>query len=385
MKKISISVLCLLTLGACNSKQTSKTTIDTTQTPSVKKGNMNIEAIKKQIALQKGMETNSVPDNRVHFLDEKDIELSLSVIDEGLAQAGYKKPDKADFEKKIKEIYNCENNEGANWKGTSLDPIITPASWRSGADFIKYYSDNYGETERKDYRMVAFADHNFIFDLDFLRNLIELEPDGKYKITIPQNIIARNRYLFNDNKDDLSFLVNKDKDFLKTLVAVFGYDKEPEINGAVLSEYNTGTNDDENIGQVVFDNYIKPGRLTVRKGLLKYIYDHTTESNNNMAKGLSNFVFKFSDLGNYSKISFEDKCKMLAYAGTLEQQLRDKYLAKNPSKWDPNALLTNFKIQWPAFIDQIKKDNYYNDPEIKKSIATAEDEAAFVTRKPDPE
>jgi hypothetical protein len=95
------------------------------------------------------MENNDVPHSQVHFLDQKDIELSLSVINEGLKQAGYEVPDKADFGNKTNEIFNCENKDNAGWKGTSLDPIITADSWKSEPDFIEYYSRYYGETERK--------------------------------------------------------------------------------------------------------------------------------------------------------------------------------------------------------------------------------------------
>ncbi len=385
MKHLFIFLSFLSLLASCNSKQTATNNGAKSDSSQQKKGNLNIEAIKKQIALQIGMENNDVSENQVHFLDQKDIELSLSVIEEGLIKTGYKTPAKEEFEKKIKKIYNCENSDNAEWKGTSLGSNMTPESWLTGPKFINYYSDRYGQTERKDYRMVAFGKYNFIFDLVFLRNLVNIQPNGQYKITLPQNIIARNGYFFNGNKADLDYLIHKDKFFLQSLVDAFGYDKEPEINGVALSDYNTGTKEDESIGTIVFADYGEHGKLKIRKGLLKYIYDHTNENNNNMAKGLSNFVFKYSDLNNYSKISFEDKCEMLGYAGTLEQQLRDKYLGKGSAIWNPNALLTNFKIQWPKFIDEIKKQNYYNDPDIKKAVAAAEDEAVFVLRKPDSE
>lgn len=385
IKSLSFFLLPLILLSACDSRRTPAGAADSTHAPQVTKSNIDLAAVRQQIVLQKGMENNDVPDNQVHFLDQKDIELSLSVIGEGLAQAGYQKPGKADFEQKIKEIYNCENNDGARWKGTSLDQDLTPASWKPGAKFIDYYSDNYGETERKDYRMVAFGNYNFIFDLDFLRNLITIPVDGKYKITLPQNIIARNRYFFDHNKADLAYLVNNDKDFLTTLVAVFGYDQVPEINGVALSTYNTGTADDEGIGTMVFANFNTPDHLAIRKGLLKYIEDHTDENNNNLYEGLENFILGFGDPKIFTQTSFKNKCKMLAYAGTLGQKLHNKYADENPPKWAINSILTNFKVQWPRFIDEIKKENYYGDADIKNVIAKAEVEAVAVMAHPDPE
>lgn len=383
MKKLPISLFCLLALGACNAKQSAHENADTIKIAHANKGALDIETIKKQIALQNGMENNDVPENQVHFLDQKDIELSLAVIKEGLAEAGYKTPDKADFESKIEALYHCNNKNNADWKGTSLGTYMTPDSWLAVSKFIDYYSDHYGDAEMDSYRMVAFGKYNFLFDLDFLKNLITIKPDGQYKITLPRNIIARNRYFFNGNKADLDYLVKNDKDFLGVLVEVFGYDEVPEMNGAALSTYNTGTKNNEDIGMAVFHHFTKPGELVVRKRLLQYIYEHTTANNNNMAKGLSNFAFQYHDLDRFKEVDFGNICKIVAYSGTLEEQLREKYMGRGTAIWNPYSLLTNFKLQYPNFIDEIKKENYYDDSEIKKAIAAAENAAQAALIKPD--
>jgi hypothetical protein len=176
--------------------------------------------------------------------------------------------------------------------------------------------------------------------------------------------------------------VKKDKEFLVSPLYVFGYDKNQEINGAALSEYNTGTAKDQKIGDIVFGSYNMPDKLTIRKGLLTYINDHTTANNLNMILWLYDFIIDFGDPKKCPTTSFESK--MLAYAGTLEYNLHRKYDIA-PSKWPNNPLLANFKIQWPKFIDELKKKDYYNDPIIKKAVAAAEDEAQQLLTKPDPE
>ncbi|MGY0035813.1 hypothetical protein [Pedobacter sp. NJ-S-72] len=383
MKIIPLIIISLLTLEACKSNQKTDNNIsDTTKTIIKKKGNMDIEAIKKQIGLQKGLETNNVPNNEVHFLDGKDIELSLAVISEGLSNAGYSKPEKAQFERKIKEIFNCENSDNKLWKGIRLLTPVVPNSWMAPENFINYYGDNYGEAERNEYYLIAFNDHNFIFDINFLRDLIKISPNGEYKITLPKYLISRNNYLFNGSKTDLDFLLKNDANFVKSLVYVFGYDKDPAINSFVLNEYNTGTANDQKVGDVIFSDYDKPGKLKIRKGLLQYINEYTTQTENKIYTGLENYILGIDELTN---VSFEDRCKMVAYAGTLGQRLHEKYYAKNPTKWAINSLLTNFKIQFPKYIDEIKKKDYYGDPEIKRAVATAEDEALQATTHADPQ
>lgn len=381
MKLTTILVTGLLFMAACHSEQKDS---KESQTLTKAQTKMDIEAIKKQLILQQGMDTLNHPGIKDYYLQAVDVDLSVQVINEGLLNAGYVTPERAAFDQQINELYKFENTDHKDWKGLTFNMEDMVESWKTGADFIKSYADN-AETENDYYHMVAFGKYNFVFEITPLRKLISIGQNGDYKITLPPYLLERNNYLFHQSKSAKDYMVQHDKDFVTALVARFGYDREPDFNAVALAPYHTGTKEDEGIANIVFGHLQGPGAVQVRKGILSYIGSHTDQNDNKMYAALESFVFGVHDEDKFPEVSFSDKCKMLAYVGTLGEKLQHKYMEKNPNKWPVQTLLTNFKIHYPKFIDEIKKQNYFNEPEIKAAVISAEEEAYKASLHADPE
>jgi len=381
MKLTTVLITGLLFMGACHSEQK-----DSKEGQALTKSQpkMDIEAIKKQLILQQGMDTLDHPGIKDYYLQAIDIDLSIQVINEGLSNAGYVAPERAAFDQHIKELYHFENKDQKNWKGLTFNMEDMVESWKSGPDFIKSYAEN-SETENDYYHMVAFGQYNFVFEITPLRKLISIGQNGDYKITLPPYLLERNNYLFHQSKSAKDYMIQHDKAFVTALVVRFGYDHEPEFNAVALAPYHTGTKEDEGIASVVFHNLQGPGAVQVRKGILSYIGNHTDQNDNKMYAALERFVFGVHDEGKFPEVSFGDKCKMLAYTGALGEKLQNKYMEKNPNIWSVHTLLTDFKIHYPKFIEEIKKQNYFNEPDIKVAVTSAEEEAHSASLHADPE
>ncbi|MDR3285870.1 MAG: hypothetical protein LBT27_00330 [Prevotellaceae bacterium] len=81
----------------------------------------------------------------------------------------------------------------------------------------------------------------FVKDYNFITVSLPLGKlfDNKDDMLLPvqkefSTIFHRNKYLFNESRTSLTWLLINDHEFLTILVKIFGYDKEPLINKAIL-------------------------------------------------------------------------------------------------------------------------------------------------------
>ncbi|MFS4431068.1 hypothetical protein [Chryseobacterium sp. S90] len=331
----------------------------------------------------------------------KDIEATESIIAKELEDNGYKKPDAEEFIKKINTIFKrvidpkseskylhinfedkCSKDLKLYKNSNSID--VNPYStyiFKNGL----FISDLYSIPEVLDYtksselsRFESDAENNNrIKDVKifYWKDMTGLKEQRKTNV---QRIIARNMYLFNDNKTYIIWLVTHDKNFIKLLVKNFGYDREPKFNEMLINEY-IQLKDQYKIGELIFAKNCNK-ELEIRNGILQSLADsYQRSSNPKDLFGLMEFCSKLLETDEYDNYSEKEKIKMVAYlANTYDFLFKKNH--RNQEGWDPrwNILGAYFeddsrsKIKWSQLKEEMQKNNYYNLSNLKEVMAYAE-------------
>jgi len=331
----------------------------------------------------------------------KDIEATEFIIAKELEDNGYKKPGAEEFIKKINTIFKrvidpkseskylqinfedkCSKDLKLYKNSNSID--VNPYStyiFKNGL----FISDLYSIPEVLDYtksselsRFESDAENNNrIKDVKifYWKDMTGLKEQRKTNI---QRIIARNMYLFNDNKTYIIWLVTHDKNFIKLLVKNFGYDREPKFNEVLINEY-IQSKDQYKIGELIFAKNCNK-ELEVRDGILQSLADsYQRSSNPKDLFGLMEFCSKLLETDEYDNYSEKEKIKMVGYlANTYDFLFKKNH--RNQDGWDPrwNILGAYFeddsrsKIKWSQLKEEMQKNNYYNLSNLKEAMTYAE-------------
>ncbi|MGN7988889.1 hypothetical protein ACTJKC_16180 [Pedobacter sp. 22226] len=200
-----------------------------------------------------------------------------------------------------------------------------------------------------------------------------------------QTFIHRNKYIFNNDKASLAWLLNNDKIFLKTLALNFGYDKDPKINKMVLSSIvKEHINSTEFIGQFFFIKDCN-NKLQIRKNLLKYVEENTSATDNRFIYALGYYMLsiysedldKIFDEDPSKKFTDVEKAEIVANIANIENPAIEKYKSLESSDvWNKaGSSLYNISVSHPEVIKIIEQHNYFGLPKMKEIIAKLQEEA----------
>jgi hypothetical protein len=182
---------------------------------------------------------------------EKDLLASLKRISDILKSHGYKNIPIKEFNEKIKKVFGriIDNNSSSKFLSVDFfekcnkDLVFSRLNIYQNTFIIKndcFITDLYAIPELIDYKK-EYPDLKHVEDQKIYRN----EPDLGQQIEIPhwkdisdleqerknniQTLVARNMYLFNDNRDYFKWLLLNDEDFMEKLVTTFGYYDDKEL------------------------------------------------------------------------------------------------------------------------------------------------------------
>ena len=337
-----------------------------------------------------------------------DLDALVEVENNILIQKGYKTPNDEEFMKRVETIFKRKIDNSSSTEYLRLD---VNNKCNKELQYNPYTADNqdlYISKKNKFitnfYPIPVVVDYLKLFPE--LQNLekdpIEVESDGEnLKVTrwkdIPdlsqvryQNELAltsRNKYLFNDSKADLVWLLANDKEFLKKLVIVFGYDKEDKINKLVVDDlYRSYTKPNQlwyaaKIGEVFFTKDCQ-NKLQVQEGLLSYVSQSTTKDDDKLIYALTtylDYLFK-EDQNNIfnespsKKFTLDEKAKIIAYVANIESPLFYKYKPLNSaSAWhNAGTSLYNITNAHPEILKIIEQNNYYGLQPLKGVLESVE-------------
>ncbi|WP_139348566.1 hypothetical protein [Chryseobacterium sp. JV274] len=388
IKKVII-FLAILTLNELYSQNTS-----------LNMKNSFLSVLKSQLSAGASGEKNET-DYPTYEFTLRDLEATESIIAKELDDSGYKKPGTEESIIKINTIFKriidpkseskylhvnfedkCSKDLKLYKNSNSIDVNpYTTYIFKKGL----FISDLYSIPEIMDYtknsKLLQYEknaeNNNHIKNVKiyYWKDVANLKEQRKVNI---QRIIARNMYLFNDNKTYIIWLVTHDKNFIKLLVKNFGYDSEPKFNEMLINEY-IQSKDMYKIGELVFAKNCDK-ELEVRNGILQNIAAvYQKSSNPHDLFGLMEFSSKLLETEEYNNYSEKEKIKMIAYlANTYDFLFKKNH--RHQDGWDPrwNILGAYFeddsrsKIKWTQLKEEMQKNNYYNLPNLKEVISYAE-------------
>ncbi|WP_133147501.1 hypothetical protein [Chryseobacterium aquaticum] len=393
MKNILLLGLFLMT-NKCNSQipnQMSKT--DNTKQDSY------ISILKSQLIAGVSGEKNETDYTTYQFI-VKDIEATETIILEELKNNGYKIPSSEKFNNKIDEIFKriidpkseskylqinfedkCSKNFSLfkNLNSIDVNPYSTYV-FKKGL----FISDFYSIPEILDYTKISdltkieneaeVNNRSAEIKIFYWKDISDLKQSRKKNI---QTIIARNMYLFNDSKAYITWLVQNDQTFIKNIIKVFGYDKEPKFNESVINNLNTkSVNNLEELYNYIVSKTCN-GKLEIRDLFLKSYSDIYNNSKNVqdvlILKYLSSEIISNILKNNYNDA---EKNKILAHIANIYDPLFKKY-HHDGQNWGEMTILADYRDyldreEWEKVKQEYQKNNYYNLPNLKAMIEYAD-------------
>jgi len=385
--KIVFFSITLLILSNCKNKVKQNNSIINKGTQSQTMAIKLIEEIKHHLKDQDRVESDELSFKNPYHLTSRDLELASIVIFEGLKNNGFKPLNDNEFNQRIKEVFGIENKKNPYYKIHARDAYFTLFGRQDDNinHLIKNEFENFAYTEN--YYLLR-KEHLF-FEFEHLNSLIKINEDNTYKITIEPYLIHRNKYLFNNDKASLAWLFNNEKFILSKLLTDYGYDKEQKINKMVLdSVYNENLKFPEFIATLFFVKN-KGCELQIRKGLLRYVEEHTSTKDNRFIYALGDFMYvlyngdskddsyKIFNEDPSKKFTPLEKAEIVANIANIENPAIEKYKSLESSDvWNiPVSSLYNLSVSHPEVIKLIEEHNYFGLPKMKEIIAKLQDEA----------
>ena len=339
MKKTIISIVFSL-LFSCQNK-----TNDNIETNHL----TDIELVKKHLKLQEKIDLSEddTDINNLYHLTEFDMELGGKFVYQGLVQNGYKIPKKEDFDQRIKEIFDSGN--------------CLYSAKRNHDDFVTYFVYDKNFIKNLDEIEYDYTfDHIYVYPkleiitpLPLLGDILTINKD-KINIHLSEQIIHRNKYLFNDDRASFVWLRSNDTWFLESLVKTFGYVEDKALLDFVLKR---NYKDLAELEKIMINcpcggkNRLNTEVFAVVKGWKK--------------KELSDFSFRIQELM-YTLIKKEEQGKSEINFPELTKILSET--AYHMSKTDENSYYNFFPILnlTEKYREEIEKKNFYNNPDLKR-------------------
>jgi hypothetical protein len=370
MKKHVLLLLCFFAFFlSCKDKVNDEKIVNNQKKDSL---NIDVAEIKKIIQLQKNSNYIDYRPDNPYLPTEKDLLILIPFVEQELKKAGYKTLPSNQFESRIKNL--VKDNKTKNYN--SFTTIFFNKLDRTDKTLNEF------EFEFDLNNQFAVKKYNFMTPMLFLEDVIKIKKDNSYSISVPHYIIARNKYLFNDSKSDLDWLLVNDQDFLKSLVNSLGYDKEPRINKLLLEDYykmlsTSKPSKKEKIGAFFFTIDLN-NNFCIRQGLIDYVKNNTTVNDNRLLYALDDYSYAlYGD--NLNKIygsddpakmfNDVDKAHIVAVIASIEVPAIAKYKSENPELWN-NAgwALYDLLVQHPEIEDIIVKHNYFGIKNMKQVL-----------------
>ncbi|SHG88684.1 hypothetical protein [Flavobacterium johnsoniae] len=341
--------------------------------------NIDVTETKNLIKLQKNANYIDYRPDNPYLPTEKDLLAIIPFVEQGLKNAGYKTLSDSEFENRVKDLVKDNKVKKYNaFTTVFVNKLDRTSETLNEHEFDFDLTDN----------QFVVKKYNFMIPMLFLRDVIKINKDNSYSISIPHYIVARNKYLFNDSQADLDWLLVNDQDFLKSLVNSLGYDKEPRINKLLLEDCyemwnNSRPSENYKIGRLLFIKDLN-NNFCIRQGLVDYIRKNTRLDDNRFVYALSYYSFilynkevseKFGNDSPFRMFSDVEKAHIVSIIASIEVPAIAKYKPENPELWNNVvSALYNLLVAHPEIKDIIIKNNYFGIKNMKQVLEDTIDE-----------
>lgn len=338
---------------------------------------------------------------------DSDLAAIVPIIKQKLAGAGYVFPSKEKFNAKIKSIFGrivdtasptkylyinyleldrCKHNlvyfsafsenQGALY-AVKNECFITPLY---PIPAITDYQKEYPKESRLEDEKITIHDYIEGIDVELRKwkDLANLKKDREKYI---QTTIARNRYLFNDDKSQLNWLWINDNQFMQSLVKEFGYSSDKKLLKLVLDEnlyssndkYNNKESNPQELGKALWNQKCDEAAI-INQTALDVMRESITPNNTQYLNILCDYIMylnKESDI----QMAFQAKANILGHllyfcqSIALLSEYRDKAPKSSETGYSGKykyLFMGSFYDIGNKYDDEFKKRNYYNLPHFKE-------------------
>ena len=202
-----------------------------------------------------------------------------------------------------------------------------------------------------------------------------------------QTIVARNMYLFNDNKAQFKWLIINDENFMESLVKTFGYTEDSDLLKWVIERTKFDKNNPQDYGKLFWIKQCD-GNLKIHANTFKMLQKlYTPDIGNDMSNDnrfLLNYIKDYieyfaDDNDKEANVSNEDRVRILANISYYAEQY--KYDKRFGSGYGDNDKIMG-RLRF--FLDNkdveiLKKNNYFNLPKFKEWYDNADYDEYYVT------
>ncbi|TWP29165.1 hypothetical protein ETU08_07705 [Apibacter muscae] len=345
---------------------------------------------------------NSVPlgdEYESHEYSEKDLDATIPIIENILKTQGYKTLTSSEFKEKIKSKFNRIIDEKSEkrylyvdlYDKCSRDIIYTRNPIYNGFFIIKnknFITSLYAIPElidyQKEYPEIAKVENKILIKTDSYwtdnlevphwRDTKNLSSQRRF---IKKLLIARNKYLFNEDQNQFAWLITNDAQFMRSLVTTFGYtedkklykwffDNTPfdeknldEFGELIWTKYCNNSISIHNNFFNVIDNLLSVDKEKYLNYLLKYlqyVLDYDVKNPNALIK----------------QISLAQKCELIGRIISFGEKFRyaENINIEDPYKFMGWTFMMDYK---ELYKKEFERNNYYNLPEFKERYKMAED------------
>ncbi|WP_139348565.1 hypothetical protein [Chryseobacterium sp. JV274] len=335
-------------------------------------------------------------DNPYQYSD-KDLEVTTPILNQLLLDNGYKAISNEEFNNKIKQIFNRIIDKNSISKFLYINFIdkcdkelnFFPNDAENNGifvvknqNFITYlyplptiidYQKAYGEAaQEENLASKNYKDANGNEVKKYLwKDTPNLKEQRKKNI---QTLIARNLYLFNDNKAQYKWLTLNDSYFMNALVKTFGYTQDIDLLKWVIERTKFDKKDPSDYGKLFWVKQCD-GTVRIHANTFKILQGiYTPDITNDMSNEnrflidyIKGYIEYFADFNNKETgISREDKVKILANIVYFAEQY--KYDKRFVSGYGDNSKMMG-RLRF--FLDQeevniLQENNYFNLPKFKE-------------------
>ncbi len=278
-------------------------------------GKMEIVKIKQVYEDQTRVESEENEFSDPYKLTVKDLSLVFKIEQEGLSKAGFKNIDKDTFEKKIHDIFGIKVDSNNCNKVKINDSIITYYG-NSLDGTAETLAHNEFELQSITNNLFFSREFNIITPMYLLRDLIKFNGND-YKLTLPQNIIARNKYLLNDDIGLRPWLTSNDSVFMKNLLIKFGYTKDAEllkwiVKNNSFEQKSKSINNGIEFGHIIYNRNCN-NNFKINTEIFEVMALDMTPNNSFYLDNLLEYVVYLVDQSNDPELSFEERSSLIAH------------------------------------------------------------------------
>jgi hypothetical protein len=359
--------------------------------------------LKSQLLVGKSALYDEIAEGETYKFEEKDLQVTIPYLKSILKNSGFKFLDDKLFIKKIKAVFgrtidmelpskylymtgldNC--NKELVFDKNVFTVQIDPSSYyviKKDNFITELYAVPQIIDYQKEYPEIAKIENTIKTDLIKNNMKVQLhlwkeyeddkEPAYNLKNQRKKNssiLVARNMYLFNDNRTHFKWLLLNDKYFMQSLVTTFGYYHDKELLKWVVENTKFDSNNPNELDKIFWNKKCN-GTAKLNLEIFPVLKEIIKPQGVNYFESLKLYVmYLLEDKDKRNRLSLQDRAKLLAHLVYFGEQYR----------YDKNYNDKSYFMQriWMRDIDgsvkkEIIKNNYYNLPDYKKLYEKSEE------------